>query len=76
MMLGHITLRSGEPIPCVVRDFSYGGAKLGVARRYRLPEQFNLSIPQRDLTFRVDRVWQRGDFVGVKFPMNDASVGS
>lgn len=69
MIPAQITLDDGDLIPCIIRDLSYGGAKLGVARIHRLPLNFNLTIPCRDLTFRVDRVWQRGDFAGVKLPM-------
>lgn len=74
IMLAHITLSSGDQIPCVIRDLSYGGAKLGVSRRYRLPERFKLSIPARGLTVHAHRVWQRGDFAGVRLPMSDANT--
>jgi hypothetical protein len=66
-----ITLDDGEQIQCVIRDLSYGGAKIGVTRHHRLPHYFNLTIPSRSLTFRVEYVWQRGDFAGVKIPMTD-----
>ncbi|KAB1069491.1 PilZ domain-containing protein [Methylobacterium planeticum] len=65
MKLATILLEDGEQIPCVLRDMSVSGAKLGVARRHVLPESFALNFPGRDLTCRVRRAWRRGDFVGV-----------
>ncbi|WP_165937755.1 PilZ domain-containing protein [Methylobacterium segetis] len=60
-----IVLEDGEQIPCVIRDMSVSGAKLSVARRFRLPEYFDLMVAGRDLTCRVRRAWRRGDFAGV-----------
>ncbi|AWN42771.1 PilZ domain-containing protein [Methylobacterium durans] len=65
MRLATIILEDGEQIPCMIRDMSVSGAKLGVARRYQLPETFMLTIAGRNLTCRVQRAWRRGDFVGV-----------
>lgn len=61
-----IILEDGERVPCVIRDLSATGAKLGVARRYRLPERFLLQVKGRAPAFPVQRVWQRGDHAGVQ----------
>ncbi|MFD0935404.1 PilZ domain-containing protein [Methylobacterium trifolii] len=71
LRMATIELEGGETISCVIRDISLSGAKLGVARRHRLPEFFNLAIAGRDLTCRVRRAWQRGDFAGVTLVLAD-----
>ena len=66
MRLATIILDTGEQIPCVIRDLSVTGAKLGVARRYRLPESFLLLVQGHEPAFPVRRAWQRGDQAGVR----------
>lgn len=61
-----IILENGERIPCVIRDLSATGAKLGVARRFQLPERFLLQVKGREPAFPVQRAWQRGDHAGVQ----------
>lgn len=65
LRLATIILANGEQIPCVIRDLSVTGAKLAVARRYRVPERFHLRVLGHD-AFAVERAWQRGDHVGVR----------
>lgn len=65
LLLGTIHLERGEPIACVVRDVSPGGAKLSVSQRYALPETFVLSIHGSARAFRVRVAWRKQDFVGV-----------
>ncbi|MFK5597947.1 PilZ domain-containing protein [Methylobacterium sp. HMF5984] len=73
MRLAHITLSDGEVIHCVIRDLSVSGAKLAVARRYALPEHFDLNISGSDLPFPMRRVWRRGDFAGVMLVCGSAT---
>lgn len=60
-----IACDEGAQYRCVVRDISETGAKLGVSRRYRLPERFRIITSGRTDGFPVRRAWQRGDYAGV-----------
>ncbi len=66
MAIGAVILPDGRRIPCVLRDHSAGGARLAVAHRYTLPKTFIFVINGRDKAFQVERVWRRGDEVGIK----------
>lgn len=65
MIPATILCADGAIYACVIRDMSPTGAKIGISRRHRLPADFMLAIPGRDFTYRVMRMWQRGDFAGV-----------
>ena len=52
---------------CVVKNLSEGGAKLTGRNLPALPERFDLSIPQRNLKYRVQVRWRVGDQLGVVF---------
>jgi len=64
-IIAALKLDVGEEIPCVVRDVSPGGAKIGVPARYKLPDQFNVMFRTSGRSMRVRLVWRKGDFIGV-----------
>lgn len=50
---------------CLVRNFSEEGAKLVFSNTVTVPQEFDLSIPKQERTFRVRMVWRRADEAGV-----------
>jgi PilZ domain len=50
---------------CLVRNFSSEGAKLVFSNTVTVPDEFDLSIPKQERTFRVRMVWRRADEAGV-----------
>ena len=52
---------------CTVIQLSSGGARLHVAASVTVPDRFDLSIPQRGLTYRARQLWRKDDYVGVEF---------
>jgi hypothetical protein len=50
---------------CLVRNFSAKGAKLVFSNTVTVPNEFDLSIPKQEQTFRVRMVWRRADEAGV-----------
>jgi protein involved in temperature-dependent protein secretion len=56
--------------PCIVRDLSTTGAALEFsdpARSMRLPERFNLIVPEDKLRLACRTVWHRDFRMGVTF---------
>ncbi|HVG51562.1 MAG TPA: PilZ domain-containing protein [Xanthobacteraceae bacterium] len=52
---------------CVVKNLSEGGARLSGRNLPALPDKFDLSIPQRNVKYRVQMRWRVGDQIGVAF---------
>ena len=50
---------------CLVRNFSPNGAKLVFSDTVTVPQEFDLSIPKQERTFRVRMIWRRADEAGV-----------
>jgi hypothetical protein len=56
--------------PCILRDISSTGAALefpDLARTMRLPERFNLIVPEDKLRLACRTVWHREYRMGVTF---------
>ena len=60
-----VNLYSGRLLPCTVLNLSETGAKLGLTRETVLPKEFELSIPARNVSWRVRVVWQQDRELGV-----------
>ncbi|WP_256379001.1 PilZ domain-containing protein [Beijerinckia sp. L45] len=54
-------------IDCIVKNISTGGAKIAVASTLSIPSEFDLEIPQRGKTYRVQMRWRDTDHMGVEF---------
>ena len=65
-LLAMIRLQDGTEIPCVVKDVSKSGAKLGIPRGCTLPKTFMFMINGRDLNYLVTLEWQRDRYAGVR----------
>jgi len=65
LMPGTIVCEDGARFHCVVRDISSTGARIGIARKHRLPERFRLVTPNSASGYPMRRAWQRGDFAGL-----------
>lgn len=56
-----------DRIPCVIRDLSDGGARIGLSPRYALPGRFWIVVWHVEITRRARLVWRRGAFAGIAF---------
>lgn len=52
---------------CIIRELTDEGARLSFTDPVPLPHAFELHIPNRDQTIRVETVWNHGTEVGVCF---------
>jgi hypothetical protein len=59
---------------CIIRELTDDGARLSFTDRVTLPHAFELHIPNRDQTYRVETVWNHGEEVGVTFGRHEASL--
>jgi hypothetical protein len=67
-VLGHVQIVTrGGGINCVVRDLSDTGAKLGISRRAKLPDEFILWFVRRNIKLKARLRWREGDYAGVSF---------
>ncbi len=64
-IIASLKLDTGEEIPCVVRDVSAGGAKIGVLNRYNIPDKFHVVFLHNKRSMRVRLAWRKGNFIGV-----------
>ncbi|MGE0034216.1 MAG: PilZ domain-containing protein [Xanthobacteraceae bacterium] len=54
-------------IDCLIRDISEHGARLRFSDSISTPDNFELHIPQKNQTLRVNARWRHGMDVGVTF---------
>ncbi len=67
-MAARILFNNGQTtVDCTIRNLSDGGAKLQVSGAVTLPDEFELSIPQRNQKRRVRLCWRNDDFCGVAY---------
>jgi hypothetical protein len=59
---------------CVVKNISESGAKLSARNLPVLPDRFDISIPQRNVKYRVQVRWRVRDQVGVAFEHDYSSL--
>lgn len=52
---------------CIIRELTEEGARLSFTDPVGLPHAFELHIPNRDQTVRVETIWNHGIEVGVSF---------
>ena len=50
---------------CLVRNLSGEGAKLVFSNTVTVPQEFDLSIPKQERTYRVRMIWRQADEAGV-----------
>jgi hypothetical protein len=61
---------------CIIRELTDDGARLSFTDPVALPHVFELHIPNRDQTLRVETVWNHGTDVGVSFAKMDAHASA
>ncbi len=61
---------------CIIRELTDEGARLSFTDPVALPHAFELHIPNRDQTLRVETIWNHGTDVGVAFGKLDAHTGA
>jgi hypothetical protein len=52
---------------CIIRELTDEGARLSFTDPVALPHAFELHIPNRDQTIRVETIWNHGTDVGVSY---------
>ncbi|MBK8008231.1 MAG: PilZ domain-containing protein [Rhizobiales bacterium] len=57
---------------CIIRELTDDGARLSFTDPVALPHAFELHIPNRDQTARVETEWNHGTEIGVSFAKTDA----
>jgi hypothetical protein len=57
---------------CIIRELTDDGARLSFTDPVALPHAFELHIPNRDQTLKVETAWNHGTDVGVSFGKIDA----
>jgi hypothetical protein len=64
-----ITSNNGfTAVGCVIRNFSAAGANLILSNKdEELPEEFDLQIPLKAISYRVALIWRNEDTCGVRF---------
>ena len=64
-LAGVVKLTNGREAGAVVLNLSEDGAKLAMTKRVFLTREFDLSIPARQICWRVRVIWQRENEFGV-----------
>lgn len=59
---------------CIIRELTDDGARLSFTDPVALPHAFELHIPNRDQTLRVETIWNHGTDVGVSFTRAEAHM--
>ena len=54
-------------VDCLIRDISPYGARLIFSDAVTTPDVFELYIPQKEQTLRINVIWRHGQEVGVAF---------
>lgn len=54
-------------ITCKIRDVSETGARLKVGEAFLVPSNFLISVPGEMERRPAERIWVKGDEVGIKF---------
>lgn len=61
---------------CIIRELTDEGARLSFTDPVALPHAFELHIPNRDQTLRVETAWNHGTEVGVSFSNPNMHAGA
>lgn len=74
-LCGIINFSDGQAsVKCLIRNRSEGGALLAVDNSNTIPDEFDLVIPQQELTLRAHTRWRGYDHVGVEFSHEDEAA--
>lgn len=61
---------------CIIRELTDDGARLSFTDPVALPHAFELHIPNRDQTLRVEIAWNHGTDVGVSFVKHEGHAAA
>lgn len=61
---------------CIIRELTDEGARLSFTDPVALPHAFELHIPNRDQTIRVETIWNHGTDVGVSYVRAEEHVAA
>ncbi len=65
---GRVLFNGGQnSLECLIRDISPTGARLELSASVTLPDRFDLYLPHRDETSKVQIQWRRGSQLGIAF---------
>jgi hypothetical protein len=65
---GRVLFNGGQTsLECLIRDISSSGARLELSASVTLPDRFDLYLPHRDETCKVQIQWRRDNQLGIAF---------
>ena len=65
---GRVLFNGGHnSLECLIRDISPSGARLELSASVALPDRFDLYLPHRDETGKVQIQWRRDNQLGIAF---------
>ena len=56
-----------DSLSCVIRDFSYEGARVVIFDAVSVPDEVELHIPERNRLMHATVRWRRGNKIGLTF---------
>jgi PilZ domain len=67
-LLGVIYSNHGrDALSCVIRDYSYEGARIEIFDPINVPDELELHIPQRNRLVHATVRWRHGNKIGLAF---------
>jgi PilZ domain len=60
---------------CMIRNVSLHGAMVVLSAAFRMPENFDIAIPDRDETHHATLMWRRGQSAGLALAPVRAAAG-
>src|SRR5918997_3066146 len=70
---GRVLFNGGQnSLDCLIRDISSSGARLELSASVTLPDRFDLYLPHRDETCKVQIQWRRDNQLGIAFEQVEA----
>jgi hypothetical protein len=70
-----ISINGGlSALSCIIKDLSDTGARIVLSAGVVLPETFRLHLPKPDRWVDATVRWRRGEYVGVHFMQEEASL--
>lgn len=71
-----VRVPSRTPEPCIVRNFSEGGALLVFSAPFALPDRFRLTVDAKGLDVMCEVRRRNGQEFGVQFVQEQADIGT
>jgi hypothetical protein len=67
LLIASIVTRDRVPLNCTVNQLSATGARLSIGTTIALPDEFEITISQKNIACHARLVWRKGDQAGIDF---------